>query len=191
LIACDFFVPSATNTLKSIQSSLAVAKITLQEEFVKLIATQQKLIHSLCSLYFSRHEDRKDMFQEIVLQLWKAYPSFNRQSKVSTWIYRISLNTVFAKLRKEKSRPKNEPYSEYAYQISGSDNSIELTEATEELYRAIAQLSDVDKALIMLYLEEHSYDEMAGMLNLSRTNVSTRINRIKTKLEKLLKNQLP
>jgi RNA polymerase sigma-70 factor (ECF subfamily) len=168
-----------------------VAKITLQEEFVKLIATQQKLIHSLCSLYFSRHEDRKDMFQEIVLQLWKAYPSFNRQSKVSTWIYRISLNTVFAKLRKEKSRPKNEPYSEYAYQISSPESPIELTEATEELYRAIAQLSDVDKALIMLYLEEHSYDEMAGMLNLSRTNVSTRINRIKTKLEKLLKNQLP
>ena len=186
---CDFFVSSTTNTLKSIQSSFAVGKVTLQGEFVKLIANQQKLIHSLCSLYFSRNEDRKDMFQEIVLQLWKAYPSFNHQSKVSTWIYRISLNTVFAKLRKEKSRPKNEPYSEYAYEVS--DNSIELTEATEELYRAIEQLADLDKAIIMLYLEEHSYDEIAGILNLSRTNVSTRINRIKIKLEKLLKNQLP
>ena len=66
-----------------------------------------------------------------------------------------------------------------------------MTEATEELYRAIEQLADLDKAIIMLYLEEHSYDEIAGILNLSRTNVSTRINRIKIKLEKLLKNQLP
>lgn len=188
---CDFFVSSTTNTLKSIQSSFAVGKVTLQEEFVELIANQQKLIHSLCSLYFSRHEDRKDMFQEIVLQLWKSYPSFNHQSKVSTWIYRISLNTVFTKLRKEKLRPKNEPYSEYAYQISAFDNSIELTQATEELYHAIERLADLDKAIIMLYLEEHSYDEIAGILNLSRTNVSTRINRIKTKLEKFLKNQLP
>lgn len=188
---CDFIVPSATNTFKIHQLSSAVEKVSLQKEFVQLIAIQQKLIHSLCSLYFSQSEDRKDMFQEIVLQLWKAYPSFNRQSKISTWIYRIALNTLFAKLRREKSRPKNEPYSEYAYQISASDTSIELTQATEELYRAIEQLSDVDKAIIMLYLEEHSYEEIAGILNLSRTNVSTRINRIKTKLEKLVKNQLP
>ncbi|MDF7818425.1 sigma-70 family RNA polymerase sigma factor [Runella sp. MFBS21] len=168
-----------------------MGKITLQEEFVKLMANHQKLVHSLCSLYFAQYEDRKDMFQEIVLQLWKAYPAFNHQSKVSTWIYRISLNTVFTKLRKEKSRPKNEPYSDDAYQVSAAEHSLELTQATEELYHAIAQLGDLDKAIIMLYLEEHSYEEIAGILNLSRTNISTRINRIKTKLEKLLKNQLP
>ncbi|WP_428661097.1 RNA polymerase sigma factor [Runella sp.] len=168
-----------------------MAKVSLQNEFVQLIAAQQKLIHSLCSLYFTLPEDRKDMFQEIVLQLWKSYPSFNHRAKVSTWIYRIALNTVFAKLRKEKGRPKNESYSEHAYQISSPESSLELTQATEELYRAIEQLSDIDKAIIMLYLEEHSYDEIAGILNLSRTNVSTKINRIKTQLEKLLKNQLP
>lgn len=168
-----------------------MAKESLQEEFVQLIATQQKLIHSLCRLYFALPEDRKDMFQEIVLQLWKSYPSFNRQAKVSTWIYRIALNTVFAKLRKEKGWPKNESYSEHAYQMSEPETTFENIPATEELYRAIAQLSDVDKAIIMLYLEEHTYDEIAGMLNLSRTNVSTKINRIKTQLQKLLKNQLP
>ena len=168
-----------------------MAKESLQEEFVQLIATQQKLIHSLCRLYFSLPEDRKDMFQEIVLQLWKSYPSFNRQAKVSTWIYRIALNTVFAKLRKEKGQPKNESYSEHAYHISEPESTFEIIPATEELYRAIAQLSDVDKAIILLYLEEHTYDEIAVMMNLSRTNVSTKINRIKTQLQKLLKNQLP
>lgn len=164
-----------------------MAKVSLQEEFLRLITTQQKLIHSLCSLYFSQSEDRKDMFQEIVLQLWKSFPSFKHQSKESTWIYRIALNTIFTKLRKDKSRPKNEPYSDDVYQISELDTSLELTQATQELYHAIEQLSDLDKAIIMLYLEEYSYDEMAGILNLSRTNVSTRINRIKVKLERLLK----
>lgn len=164
-----------------------MAKVSLQEEFVQLIATQQKLIHSLCRLYFSLPEDRKDMFQEIVLRLWKSYPSFNRQAKVSTWIYRIALNTVFTKLRKEKGWPKNESYSEHTYQISEPETAFE----TEELYRAIAQLSDVDKAVILLYLEEHTYDEIAGLMNMSRTNVSTKINRIKKQLQKLLKKQLP
>lgn len=168
-----------------------MAKVSLQEEFVQLIATQQKLIHSLCSLYFSLPEDRKDMFQEIVLQLWKSYPSFNRQSKVSTWIYRIALNTVFTKLRKEKGWPKNESFSEHTYQISEPETAFETIAATEELNRAIAQLSDIDKAIIILYLEEHTYDEIANMLSLSRTNVSTKINRIKNQLQKLLKNQLP
>ncbi len=71
-----------------------MAKASVQQEFVQLIAQHQKLIHSLCSLYYRLPEDRKDLFQEIVLQLWKSYPSFNHQSKVSTWIYRVALNTV-------------------------------------------------------------------------------------------------
>ncbi|WP_051398276.1 RNA polymerase sigma factor [Runella limosa] len=164
-----------------------MAKVSLQEEFLRLITTQQKLIHSLCGLYFSQSEDRKDMFQEIVLQLWKSFPSFKNQSKESTWIYRIALNTIFTKLRKDKARPKNEPYSDDVYQISEATSSLELTQATQELYGAIEQLSDLDKAIITLYLEEYSYDEIASILTLSRTNVSTRINRIKVKLERLLK----
>lgn len=142
-----------------------MAKVSLQEEFVQLIATQQKLIHSL---YFALPEDRKDMFQEIVLQLWKSYPSFNRQAKVSTQIYRIAPNTVFAKLRKEKGGPENESYSEHAYQISEPETTFEVMPATEELYRAIAQLSDVDKAVILLYLEEHTYDEKNLPLNMGQ-----------------------
>jgi RNA polymerase sigma-70 factor (ECF subfamily) len=139
-----------------------MAKASLQEEFVQLIAAQQKLIHSICSLYYSLPEDRKDLFQEIVLALWKAYPSFNHQSKISTWLYQIAVNTVFSRIRKDKRRPKSEPLTEKQWQIPQSAAMQELSESTQELYWAISQLSDIDKAIIMLYLEELSYEEIAG-----------------------------
>jgi RNA polymerase sigma factor (sigma-70 family) len=167
-----------------------VAKTSLQQEFVQLIALHQKLIHSLCSLYYPLPEDRKDLFQEIVLQLWKAYPSFNAQSKITTWIYRVALNTVFARIRKEKIRPKSESFSDQIFQIPASESDGDLTPETQELYWAISQLADDDKAIIMLYLDEHSYDEIAAIVGISRTNVSTKISRIKTQLGKLLKNEL-
>ncbi|RCR71716.1 sigma-70 family RNA polymerase sigma factor [Larkinella punicea] len=158
----------------------------MQQEFVQLIAQHQKLIHSLCSLYYQLPEDRKDLFQEIVLQLWKSYPSFNHQSKVSTWIYRVALNTVFARIRKDKAQPERVPFSEQEFLLPSSETD---DDETQGLYRAISQLSDVDKAIIMLYLDEHSYEEMATILAMSRTNVSTKINRIKARLGKLLKKE--
>ena len=167
-----------------------MARESLQREFVQLIALHQKLIHSLCSLYYPMPEDRKDLFQEIVLQLWKSYPSFNHQSKVSTWLYRVALNTVFARIRTERNRPESESFSEQTFLVPASESDGDLTQAIQELYGAISQLSDVDKAVIMLYLEEHSYDEIAAIVGISRTNVSTKISRIKTQLGKLLKNEL-
>lgn len=164
-----------------------MGQTSLQQQFIKLLATQQKLIHGVCSLYYSSSEDRKDLFQEIVLQLWKSYPAFNHQSKISTWIYRVALNTVFSRIRREKARPPSEPISEKLWQIPQPEEQTALSEATRELYQSISQLSAVDKAIIMLYLDEHSYEEIATVLEMSKTNVSTRISRIKTKLEKLLK----
>jgi RNA polymerase sigma-70 factor (ECF subfamily) len=168
-----------------------VSQQALQAEFIQLLDHQQKLIHSLCRLYYPLAEDRKDIFQEIVLNLWKAYPSFKNQSKVSTWIYRIALNTIFSRLRKEKALPKSESFSEKITQIPDPQDTLPLDEATQALYEAIGELAPVDRAIILLYLEEHSYQEMATLLELTKTNVSTRINRIKAKLEKLLKLQMP
>jgi RNA polymerase sigma-70 factor (ECF subfamily) len=168
-----------------------VSQQALQEEFIQLLANQQKLIHSLCRLYYPLAEDRKDIFQEIVLNLWKSYPAFKKQSKVSTWIYRVSLNTIFSRIRKEKNLPKSESYSEKIAQIPNSEDTMALDDATQALYEAIYELPQADKALILLYLEEHTYQEIATLLEMTKTNVSTRINRIKSKLEKLLKMQLP
>ncbi|MBC7920798.1 MAG: sigma-70 family RNA polymerase sigma factor [Ferruginibacter sp.] len=162
---------------------------TLQNEFVQLLAAHQKLVHTICSLYYLLPEDRQDLFQEIALQLWKSYPTFNHQSKITTWIYRVAINTVFAKIRKEKSRPKSDSFSEAAFQVPQPETPFEQVEAIADLYRAIHQLSDVDKAIVMLYLDEHSYEEIANIVKMSRTNVSTRIGRIKARLEKRLKPQ--
>ena len=165
---------------------------TLQREFIQLIFSQQKLVRSLCSMYYSLPEDQEDLFQEIVLELWKSYPTFLGRSKLSTWIYRIALNIIFTRKRKEKVRPRWELLSDDARKIP--DTSVEhqahLEESTRALYEAIQQLSETDRAIILLYLDEHSYVEISTILEMSKTNVSTRINRIKTKLEKLLKPQV-
>jgi RNA polymerase sigma factor (sigma-70 family) len=165
-----------------------VAQEKLQKEFVQLIAAQQKLIHSVCCLYYSSSEDIKDLFQEIVFQLWKSYPAFKHQSKASTWIYRVAINTVFSRIRKEKAKLGNEPLSEKIWQIPEPEASGR-EEMVAELYQAIRQLSKSDKAIVMLYLEEYRYEEIADLMKMSKTNVSTRINRIKSRLEKLLKPQ--
>lgn len=153
------------------------------------MAAQQKLVWSLCSMYYPLSEDREDLFQEIVLQLWKSYPTFQGKSKISTWIYRIALNTIFARKRKEKTLPIQEFLSDDFWETAdiADDNQSHLDEATNSLHVAIQQLSETDRAIILLYLDEHSYEEISAIMEMSKTNVSTRINRIKVKLEKLLK----
>ena len=157
----------------------------LQNQFVELIAQQQKLIHSICCMYYDSTEDRKDLFQEIVLQLWKSYPAFKFLAKPSTWIYRVALNTIFSRIRKDKSRPLDLPLSESLLHLPADEP--DAPDHVESLHQAICQLSDIDKAIILLYLEECSYEEIAEIVKLTKTNVSTRINRIKARLEKLMK----
>ena len=140
-------------------------------------------------MYYPLSEDREDLFQEIVLQLWKSYPTFQGKSKLSTWIYRIALNTIFTRKRKEKTLPIRELLSDDFWEIpdTADNHQAHLEESTRALYEAIQQLSETDRAVILLYLDEHSYEEISTILEMSKTNVSTRINRIKAKLEKLLK----
>lgn len=140
-------------------------------------------------MYFPLSEDREDIFQEIVLQLWKSYPTFQAKSKVSTWIYRVALNTIFNKKRKEKTLPVKEFLSDDFWEIPApaDDHQLHLEESSQALHSAIQQLSETDRAMVLLYLDEHSYDEIGRILEMSKTNVSTRINRIKIKLAKLMK----
>ena len=156
------------------------------------MSSQQKLVWSLCSMYYPLSEDREDLFQEIVLQLWKSYPTFQGRSKVSTWIYRVALNTIFTRKRKEKTLPIGEFLSDEFLEFPDTDDEhqAQLEESSRALYEAIQQLSETDRAVILLYLDEHSYEEISTILEMSKTNVSTRINRIKSKLEKLLKPQM-
>ena len=161
----------------------------MKKEFTDLINNNRALIFKVCNLYCNNAEDRKDLFQEVVLQLWKSYPSFRKESAGSTWIYRVALNTAISNFRKESKKPENVSISLYDIEIpalSGTD----ANENKSILYAAINDLSEIEKAIILLYLDEKSYDEISEIIGITNTNVGARLNRIKTKLSKLIKTTL-
>lgn len=137
-------------------------------------------------MYCTERADGEDLFQEIVLQLWRAWPGFNRQSRVSTWLYRISLNTAITGFRRSRTRPVFSPLG------IGNDNYAEPPpqrmdlQYAPELQQAISRLNKFDKSLLLLYLEDKSYSEIAEILGLSVSNVGVKINRIKKKLKEML-----
>jgi RNA polymerase sigma-70 factor (ECF subfamily) len=167
-----------------------VSSAALQQEFLRLLSTHQRRLHSLCRVYYLRAEDRQDAFQEIVLQLWKSYPSFNGNAHVATWMYRVALNTLFSRLRQAKAQPQWVPLSEQLQHLPNPDDLTAPPDAADALQEAIHHLSDVDKAVVLLHLEGYGYQEIGALLDLSITTVSTRLYRIKGKLEKRLKGQL-
>ncbi len=152
-----------------------------QMEFVKTVEQHQGIINNLCYLYHTNLEDQKDTRQDIVLQLWKSFPQFRGQSSVGTWIYKVGLNTILAKLRKQKRRITTsnlEEVSESEAKLPlGVDDDVQL------LKSIIDSLQAADKALVILYLEGYKNKEIATMLEISTSNVSTRLNRIKAKLK--------
>ncbi len=134
-------------------------------------------------VYADGRSNREDLFQEICLQLWRSYPNFRSESKFSTWMYRVALNTAISDIRKKKTDIHFEQLH---------DNDRLQTETSDEkeqvklLYRAISKLNRIDKALILLWLEEKSYEEIASILGISKTNVSVKLVRIKHKLEEMI-----
>lgn len=155
----------------------------MEKEFLELIYSYQKIICKICRLYRDSKEDQEDLFQDIVYQLWKSYPGFKGESKVSSWMYRIALNTAIAVYRKSKiSIDYKEDYPEL---IQPSDER-KISENEERLFWALRKLNDTEKAVISLYLEEFNYHEMAAITGLSENNVGVRLNRIKNKLKEIL-----
>jgi len=160
-----------------------------QEEFVRQVEANEGIIQKICRLYGHTRPDREDLFQEIIVQLWKSVPKFQGQSKFSTWVYRVALNTAISDFRKKKrSVPvsSTEGASIEIGQEPGSDT--EKHEQADALYAAIRQLTEIDKAIVMLYLENKSYEEMEDILGINNNNLRVKMNRIKEKLRQLTKN---
>lgn len=151
--------------------------------FLALMAEHQGVIHKICRLYRDSREDREDLFQEITFQLWKSFPSFKGNSLISTWLYRIALNTAIASYRKEKPTID---YVETLPEFAEEPQSEELILRQERLLTAMKQLSESEKAIIALYLDDLSYLQIAEILGISENNVGVKINRIKTKIQQLL-----
>lgn len=153
-----------------------------QEAFVQLIKQHEGLIYKVTRLYADRLEDRKDLYQEIVYQLWKSFDSFQGRSKLSTWMYRVALNTSIGFLNRQNKRlGQTQLPDEVFLQMDESHSEIESQVAV--LYQHITQLNVVDKGLILLFLEGKSYEEMSEITGFSVTNVGTRLGRIKKKLK--------
>jgi RNA polymerase sigma-70 factor (ECF subfamily) len=135
-----------------------------------------------------RHSDREDLFQEITLQAWKAYGNFRGDAKFSTWLYRVALNTAITFFRKEKKKPEIFNADILPEQTEEQDTVIE--EQVKAMYAAIGDLSKIDKAIIMLYLEDYSYAEIGEMMGITANNVAVKMSRIKIKLKEETQKQL-
>ncbi|OJJ15096.1 RNA polymerase subunit sigma-70 [marine bacterium AO1-C] len=153
------------------------------EAFLELIDAHQNIIYKITRTYRDTREDQEDLFQEIVFQLWKSYGSFRQEAKISTWIYRIALNTAIAMYRKKKVAMN---YQEKMPENIHPSDYQEISENEERMYQALRQLNDVEKAVVSLYLEDYSYQEIAQITGISENYVGVRINRIKQKLKKIL-----
>ncbi len=150
-----------------------------KQHFIQVVNENSGTIRSLCQLYYGNSEDQKDAFQDIILQLWKSVDTFRGASKISTWIYRVGLNTILNKIKKEKRSIAVEPIDAHHFYLSQAraDDDVEL------LFLIMQSLKAIDKAIVVLHLEGYPHKEIAAILGLSATNVSTRFKRVKSQLK--------
>lgn len=153
-----------------------------------MITEHQDLIRKVAAMYYKNRADQEDAFQEILVNLWKAYPTFRGESKITTWMYRVALNTVISGFRKASNRvQRNRSDVNISDELIKPERDQVSNEDIDVLYQSIERLTDIEKAVIMLYMEEKTYEDIAEIMGMTRTNVGVKINRIKKKLQKLYK----
>ena len=159
-------------------------KDDISKKFEQLVKENELLLWKVCNIYAYNPSDRKDLFQDIVMQLWKAFPNFRGESKISTWIYRVAINTSISALRKKNDFIHS--YDPKSLPVDVAD-AVErgMEEQLQQLYGAIARLNEIEKAIVMLYLEDRSYEEMVEILGISNGALRVKMNRIKNKLRGL------
>jgi len=158
----------------------------LEKEFLQIITENQGIIHKVCSIYCDLEEDRRDLFQEILVQLWKSYPSFRNESKFSTWMYRVALNTAITSFKKDKRQPDKSGISYENLQLAEEMYDTRTEDQIRMLNNAVVQLTGIEKSIILLFLEDKKYEEIAEITGITQNYVRVKINRIKKKLKLLM-----
>jgi len=158
----------------------------LEHKFVKQLEENQNIVHKICRLYTNDKDSHNDLFQEITIQLWKAFPKFRGDSKFSTWMYRVALNTAITLYRKSKRRVQTQDFEGVSFKISSEAYDDTVEEQLKLMYTAVKTLNDIDKALVFLYLEDKNYREISDTLGISEVNARVKMNRIKNKLRDIL-----
>lgn len=160
--------------------------ISLKEEFLDILSRYQGIVHKVNLIYFRNSSDREDNFQDIIYQLWKSFPTLRNRNSIGSWIYAVAINTSISRLRKK-------PGIEYMEDLPDSPDTSDIDEKTARdensklLLQAIYRLNEIDKSIMLLYLDELSYDDIAGITGISKSNVGVRINRAKELLKQNLK----
>lgn len=154
---------------------------------MQMIEQNKGMLFKICKIYQEDPQDRDDLLQEITLQLWTVFESFRGESKISSWMYRVALNTAIIFFKKQKRRPDNEqlPYGFDRVQEPGT--STEKEEQLAVFYKAVKRLDKVEKALIFLYMEDRPYEEIAASLGITEVAMRVRLNRVKNKLKDIIK----
>lgn len=159
----------------------------VREEFTELIRRYDPVIRRVCYFYAVDLDDFNDLRQEALVNLWRGYPQFRGQAALSTWIYRVSLNSCVSYFRKVKRGRATVAIENHPELIAESDDKAEML---REMYRLINRLDKTDKALILLWLDEHPYDEIASIMGMPRNTVASRLRRAKEKLTSLKHDEL-
>lgn len=158
----------------------------LEHKFVTELENNQNIVHKVCSLYTNDRDSHNDLFQEITIQLWKAFPKFRGEAKFSTWMYRVALNTAITLYRKSKRSIKTQDFDKVLYKIKTDEYDDTEEKQLKLIYGAVKQLNDIDKALVFLYLEDKNYSEISQTLGITEVNARVKMNRIKNKLKTIL-----
>ena len=159
-----------------------------EKQFESLIKEHQLLLLKVCRMYAYTSEDRQDLFQDIVLHSWNAFPRFRGEAKFSTWLYRVAINTAVTRIRKKQRSVYDKQEFEEGFEIIDNNTNQEEEERLQDLHAAISRLNQVEKAIVMLYMEERSYEEMEEILGMSQGSLRTKMSRIKEKLRQITKN---
>jgi len=163
-----------------------IVKKELEKKFLNDFEKNQNIVHKVCRIYTSNQDQHNDLFQEITIQIWKNYSKFRGDSKFSTWMYRVAINTAISLYRKSTRSIKTQDFSDVSFKIESVDYDQTQDLQLEALYNGIRSLNDIEKALIFLYLEDKSYKEISTTLGINEINARVKMSRAKDKLRKIL-----
>ncbi|MEH7890071.1 sigma-70 family RNA polymerase sigma factor [Elizabethkingia meningoseptica] len=155
-----------------------------EQDFSKLVKENQGLIIKVARMYTNTPDDQQDLFQEIVLQLWRSYDTFKGNSKISTWMYRVALNTAITLFRKTTRTIKTDELADFHQPID--DENDENQQQIALLYKVIKMLGDIDRAIVMMYLDDVPYKDIAENIGITEVNARVKMNRLKKTLKDLM-----
>lgn len=155
-----------------------------EKDFSKLVKENQGLIIKVARMYTNTPDDQQDLFQEIVLQLWRSYDTFKGNSKISTWMYRVALNTAITLFRKATRTVKTDELADFHQPID--DENDDNQQQISLLYKVIKMLGDIDRAIVMMYLDDVPYKDIAENIGITEVNARVKMNRLKKTLKDLM-----